>query len=154
MKLNRKNPLLAASVAITVVLSAHSAQAQTTRYRDANGTTTGFGNASGTWTDPTVNRWSDGTGAAAGDATPGASVTTNILDPLNFGIDVSGKGLGNGTIMVTGTVDAASIKFGSQTTGNGLTSTQLGLISASGFTGFGLDTNGYLTASVEVGFSS
>lgn len=115
MKPNRQNPLLAA---LAFALSVHSAHAQTTRYWDNNGTAAGFGSAGGTWTVPTVSQWSSGTGASAGTATPGASITTAINDPLHFGTDTTGNGLGGGTITVSGTVDAASLRFGSQTTSN------------------------------------
>lgn len=106
------------ATALAALLSTHSVQAQTTRFWDQNGTTAGFGAASGTWTDPTASRWSNGTGASAGTATPGASITTAINDSLNFGGDnaTNSPGLTTGTITVTGTVNAGSIKFGSQTT--------------------------------------
>jgi fibronectin-binding autotransporter adhesin len=50
-----------------------------------------------------------------------------------------------GTLDLTGTfVSGSSLKFG--TTGTGLSASQLGQISATGFSDFALDTNGYLTA--------
>ncbi len=50
-----------------------------------------------------------------------------------------------GTLSLTGTfVSGASLRFG--TSSSGLTPTQLGLISVSGFTSFALDANGYLIA--------
>jgi fibronectin-binding autotransporter adhesin len=104
------------ATAIAALLGGQSAQAQTTRYWDQNGATSGFGSATGTWTDPTVSRWSNGTGANAGTATPGVSITTLINDPLHFGTDT--VALGTGTITVSGTVNAASLRFGSATTGN------------------------------------
>ena len=58
-----------------------------------------------------------------------------------------------GTLNLTGAfVSGASLRFG--TTNAGLTPTQLGLISATGFTGFALDANGYLTATANADFSS
>jgi hypothetical protein len=57
-----------------------------------------------------------------------------------------------GTLALTGTfVPGSSLRFG--TTGGGLTSTQLGKISATGFTGFALDDSGFLTA-IPDGFAS
>lgn len=100
---------LAAALAALFTNSALAA----TYYWDQNAATTGFGAGTGTWTNPTVSRWSTN---SSGTATPGASITTAIGDPLNFGTDT--VGLGTGSITVTGTVDAASLRFGSQTTGN------------------------------------
>jgi autotransporter-associated beta strand protein len=58
-----------------------------------------------------------------------------------------------GTLNLTGTfVSGSSLRFG--TTSSGLTPAQLALISATGFTSFGLDANGYLTATSTGGFSS
>ncbi len=58
-----------------------------------------------------------------------------------------------GTLNITGTfVSGSSLRFG--TTSSGLTPAQIALISATGFTSFGLDANGYLTASTAVSFSS
>ena len=61
-----------------------------------------------------------------------------------------------GTLNLTGTFvsggPGGSLRFGTSNTG--LTSTQLTKISAAGFTGFGLDTNGYLTATAAVTYSS
>lgn len=111
MKTNRNRPL--ATAAFVLAIAAPSVQA-ITYYWDQNGTTTGFGTATGTWTDPTVSRWST---SSAGTGTPGASITTTTGDALNFGTDATGGGLATGTITVTGTVNAASLRFGSQTTG-------------------------------------
>ena len=101
------------ATALAALFAGQSAQAQTTRYWDQNGTTAGFGSATGTWTNPTVSRWST---SNAGTATPGASITTAVGDPLHFGTDT--VALGTGSITVTGTVNAASLRFGSSTTGN------------------------------------
>jgi autotransporter-associated beta strand protein len=58
-----------------------------------------------------------------------------------------------GSLTITGTfVSGSSLRFG--TTSSGLTPAQLALISATGFTSFGLDANGYLTATSTGGFSS
>lgn len=106
--------------ALVALFNAHSAKGQTTRYWDGNNSTANFGSASGTWAVPTpgtaTNGWS---ASAAGTAVVlGNSITTLITDPLNFGTDTTSRGLGTGTITVSGTVDAASLRFGSQTTGN------------------------------------
>lgn len=110
-------PLASALVAL---FSAHSAKAQTTRYWDGNNSTANFGSASGTWAAPTSGTATAGwSGSAAGTAVVlGNSITTLVTDPLNFGTDTTGRGLGGGTITVSGTVAAASLRFGSQTTGN------------------------------------
>lgn len=110
-------PLASALVAF---FSAHSAKAQTTRYWDGNNSTANFGSASGTWAAPTVGTATAGwsTSAAGTNVVLGNSITTLITDPLNFGTDTTNRGLGSGTITVSGTVDAASLRFGSQTTGN------------------------------------
>jgi autotransporter-associated beta strand protein len=100
---------------IATLFAGQSAHSQTTRYWDNNGNVTGFGSAGGTWTDPTVSQW---TTSNVGTAIPGASITTLINDPLHFGTDSAGNGLGGGTITVSGTVNAASLRFGSQTTSN------------------------------------
>jgi autotransporter-associated beta strand protein len=99
--------------ALAALFAAQSAQAQTTRYWDNNGDTAGFGDAGGTWTDPTDFQWST---SNAGTAPPEAGITTAINDPLNFG--TASDGLGAGAIIVSGTVNAANLTFGSETTGN------------------------------------
>lgn len=59
-----------------------------------------------------------------------------------------------GTLNLTGTfVSGASLRFGDGS-GTGLTPTQLGLISATGFGSFALDSNGFLTASAAGGYSA
>jgi autotransporter-associated beta strand protein len=56
-----------------------------------------------------------------------------------------------GTLTLTGSfVSGSSLRFG--TTSGGLTSTQLALVSASGFTNFALNSTGYLTASAVSGY--
>lgn len=102
------------AAALAALFSAQSTQA-ITYYWDQNGTTAGFGTGAGTWAAPTVSRWST---SSVGTATPGASITTTTSDPLHFGTDNASNGFGGGTITVTGTVNAASLRFGSQTTSN------------------------------------
>ena len=85
------------------------------------------------------------------DVTSSAAINFGAGGSLSFanssGIDWSG-----GTVNLTGTfVSGSSLRFG--TTSSGLTSTQLGKISATGFTGFALNGSGYLTAT-PAGFSS
>ena len=109
------HPSVPIASAIAALLASQSAHSQTTRYWDNNGNVTGFGTAGGTWEDPTVSQW---TTSNVGTAIPGASITTLINDPLHFGTDSAGNGLGGGTITVSGTVNAASLRFGSQTTSN------------------------------------
>ncbi len=106
-------PTIFASAFVFALAGMKAVQGQTTRYWDSNGTTAGFGTAGGTWTAPTVSRWST---TAAGTGTPGASVTTAVNDPLFFGTNTTGQGLAGGTITVTGTVNAGSLTFGSQST--------------------------------------
>ncbi len=104
--------------AIAALLAGQSAQGQTTRYWDGNNGTTNFGSASGIWAAPTLGTATSGwtTSGTGATVVNGTSITTDILDPLNFGRDTTGTGLGGGTITVSGTVDAASLRFGSQTT--------------------------------------
>ena len=98
----RSSSVLAAS--ITMMLGAHSASAATL-YWDTDGTTSGFGTASGTW--DTDAFWStDATGASATAAT-----VTTTADFINFGTGT--VGLAAGPIAVAGTVSAGSITFGS-----------------------------------------
>jgi autotransporter-associated beta strand protein len=76
------------------------------------------------------------------------SNTSTLAFAASNGIDWSGN-----TLTLTGDfVSGASVRFG--TTNTGLTSTQLALISATGFTGFGLNSNGYLTATPAGGYSA
>ena len=81
-----------------------------------------------------------GTLDAAGSAVINLGAGANLVFADSSGIDWTG-----GTLKITGTfVSGSSIKFGSSKAA--LTSTQLSQISATGFTAFGLDANGYLTA--------
>lgn len=83
-----------------------------TYYWDTNGTTAGFGTASGTWTAPTVSRWST---SSAGTATPGASITTLSTDAANDAVNFGNgtTGLAAGTITVSGTVQSGNMTFAS-----------------------------------------
>ena len=70
--------------------------------------------------------------------------------PRSNGIDWT-----DGTLNITGAFvpgNLGSLRFG--TTNAGLTGDQLNKISAAGYTGFGLDADGYLTATAATGFSS
>jgi len=66
--------------------------------------------------------------------------------------------LGNSdSLNITGTFvpgDLGSLRFGDNLTQPGLTAGQLSQITAAGYTGFGLDANGYLTATPAAGFSA
>ncbi|MCX6879523.1 MAG: autotransporter-associated beta strand repeat-containing protein [Verrucomicrobia bacterium] len=95
------------AAAIAALLAAPSAIAAT-YYWDNNGTTAGYGTASGTWTVPTVSQWST---SNVGTAAPGASITTVTTDALNFGNGATG--LGAGTITVTGSVSSGNMTFAS-----------------------------------------
>jgi fibronectin-binding autotransporter adhesin len=77
---------------------------------------------------------------AAGSAVINLGAGANLVFADSSGIDWTG-----GTLKITGTfVSGSSIKFGRSKAA--LTPTQLRKISATGFTAFGLDSNGYLTA--------
>lgn len=121
----------------TLALGANNVLANTTGISIGNATldASTFTDTVGTLDLTSTARINLGTGAALAFANSSA-------------IDWTG-----GTLSLTGTfVSGASIRFG--TTGSGLTPAQLALISATGFTSFGLDANGYLTASTAVSFSS
>jgi autotransporter-associated beta strand protein len=86
------------------------------------------------------------------DVTGAAKINIGTGAALAFaasnGIDWAG-----GTLDITGAfVSGASLRFG--TSNSGLTTTQLSLISASGFSNFGLNTNGYLTANSDNSYLS
>jgi autotransporter-associated beta strand protein len=84
-----------------------------TYYWDNNGASAGFGNASGVWGETTsggTQGWStDATGVTLPE-----DVSTNTVDPVFFGTNTTGLGLGAGTITVADTVECADITFGSQ----------------------------------------
>jgi hypothetical protein len=87
-----------------------------------------------------------GTGAVLAFADSSLVDWTDLPGTLNItGTFVPGDGTDPGS-------NPGSLRFG--TTNAGLTPAQLLLISATGFTGFGLDANGYLTASAAGGYSS
>ena len=100
--------ILACLAAGALSLAPAAANAATTYYWDTNGTTPGFGTASGTWAAPTLSLWSTSTN---GTGTPGASITTTTSDSTNFGNGATG--LGAGTITVSGTVSSGSMTFAS-----------------------------------------
>jgi autotransporter-associated beta strand protein len=96
-------------------------------------------------------------GAATLKAAAGVDDTVGNLDPtaaatINLGSGATlafaasnGVNWSGGTLNITGTfVSGSSLRFG--TTSGGLTAGQLLQISATGWTGFGLDADGYLTA--------
>ena len=86
------------------------------------------------------------------DITGNAIINLGTGGSLAFA-DSSAISWSGGTLNLTGTfVSGASLRFG--TTSSGLTPTQLALISATGFTSFALNANGYLTATAVVTFSS
>ena len=67
--------------------------------------------------------------------------------------DSSASNWSGGTLTLSGTfVSGSSLRFG--TTSGGLTSTQLALISASGFSSFALDASGFLTATATGGYAA
>ncbi|HSH16409.1 MAG TPA: autotransporter-associated beta strand repeat-containing protein, partial [Verrucomicrobiae bacterium] len=76
-------------------------------YWDNNGATSGFGTASGTWAEPTLNQWNT---SNSGGNNMQASRTILIGDDVFFGTDT--VGLGAGTITVSGTVDVRNMTFG------------------------------------------
>ena len=81
-----------------------------------------------------------------------ASAVINLGAGASLSFAASNAITWTGTLNLTGTfVSGSSLRFG--TTSSGLTSTQLGKISAAGFTGFALNSSGYLTATPG-GFSA
>jgi autotransporter-associated beta strand protein len=116
-----------------------------------------------------ANNIMSSTAVSIGNATLDAATFANTVGTLgvtstakiNLGTgaalafaDSSAEDWTGGTLDLTGTfVSGASLRFGDGT-GTGLTSTQLGLISATGFSVFALDSNGYLTATPAGGYSS
>ena len=103
-----------------------------------------------------------------GNATLSVSTFTDVVGTLDIAdsaiIDLDAEGAlafadsslidwDGGTLEITGTfVSGTSLRFG--TNSNGLTITQLALISAEGFTSFGLNSSGYLTAIAINGYQS
>jgi autotransporter-associated beta strand protein len=87
------------------------------------------------------------------DTTGAATINLGAGAALAFA-DSSAVDWTGGTLNLNGTfVSGASLRFGDGT-GTGLTSTQLGLVAATGFSSFSLDANGYLTATSTGGYSS
>jgi autotransporter-associated beta strand protein len=81
-----------------------------------------------------------GTLDAAGSAVINLGSGANLAFAASNAVDWTG-----GTLNITGTfVSGSSLRFG--TSSSGLTSTQLGLITALGWSSFALDASGYLTA--------
>lgn len=111
MKLNKKNPLLAVILSLAgLTLSMSSAfAAGGPFFWDNNGGTADFGTAAGTWATPTIGTstlgWST---SPTGIILPG-TVTTDTTDALNFGN--ANIPLAAGTIIVGGTVNAASLNY-------------------------------------------
>lgn len=95
------------ATAVAALLAGPSAQA-VSHFWDNNAGTTGFGNAGGTW--GTNVFWNT---ASSGLGIPAVTLITTS-DQANFGTDT--VALGGGTILVNGTVNAASLRFGSATT--------------------------------------
>lgn len=82
-----------------------------TYYWDNNGSTNGFGTASGTWASPTTGNSTQGWSTSAGGTVVPGNVTTTVADDLNFGITTNG--LAAGTITVSGTVTNNTLTFAS-----------------------------------------
>ena len=81
-----------------------------TYYWDSNGAAAGFGDAQGVWSEPTVGSATQGwSTSAVGNVMP-EEVTTVSPDTLFFG--TNDRGLGAGTITVSGTVGAGNLIFG------------------------------------------
>ena len=109
-----------------------------------------------------------GTAVAIGTGTLNAATFTDTVGAMELtGSAVINLGAGavlafadssltswaSGTLTITGTfVSGSSLRFGTISSG-GLTSTQLSKISATGFTGFALNSSGYLIA-IPDGFAS
>jgi hypothetical protein len=92
-----------------------------------------------------------GTENAGTLAVPGAA-TINLAAGAKIEFAASSGVIWTGALNLTGTfLSGSSLRFG--TNSIGLTSTQLSKISAAGFTGFALNSSGYLTATAS-GFSS
>ena len=90
----------------------------------------------------TLSAATAGTEAAGTLAVTGAA-TINLAAGAKIEFADS-NGTWSGTLNLTGFVSGSSLKFGTSNTG--LSVSQLGQISASGFTGFALDNDGFLTA--------
>ncbi len=80
-------------------------------YWDNNGSTAGFGAASGTWAAPATGNSNQGWSADATGNTPPADFTSILTDAVHFGNGATG--LGAGTVTVSGAVSAGDITFAS-----------------------------------------
>lgn len=80
-------------------------------YWDNDGTTAGFGTASGTWASPTTGDTTQGWSTNAAGGTLPASLSTTVRSSVNFGNGATG--LGAGTITVSGTVANGNMTFAS-----------------------------------------
>ncbi|MDP4625607.1 MAG: autotransporter-associated beta strand repeat-containing protein [Akkermansiaceae bacterium] len=79
-------------------------------YWDNDGTTAGFGTASGTWAAPTTGDSTQGWSTDSTGATLPGDVTTTTSDNVFFGSDT--LSLASGNITLSGTVDANFVYFG------------------------------------------
>jgi len=80
-------------------------------YWDNDGTTAGFGTASGTWASPTTGDTTQGWSTNAAGGTLPASLSTTVRSSVNFGNGATG--LGAGTITVSGAVANGNMTFAS-----------------------------------------
>ncbi|HEX7261060.1 MAG TPA: hypothetical protein VF258_04540, partial [Luteolibacter sp.] len=111
MKPKHSSLFLASCIApIFCALSAPLAQAAT-YYWDNDGTTAGFGTATGTWAAPTTGSASQGWSTDGTGGTLPGSVTTATTDITNFGNGATG--LASGTITVSGAVSSGNMTFAS-----------------------------------------
>lgn len=104
----RFHTLLVASSIIAASPLTHSE----TYYWDNDGSTAGFGTASGTWAAPTTNNGTQGWSTdSTGSTLPTGTTSTSASDTVNFGSSTAG--LSAGSITVSGTVNVGNIIFGS-----------------------------------------
>ena len=85
-----------------------------TYYWDNNGAAAGFGNAGGVWSETTTGNATQGWTTDASGGTVPEDVEIYALDPVFFGTNTSGRGLGTGTITIAEPVVCADLTFGSQ----------------------------------------
>ena len=100
-------------VALFACLAVPSASA-TNYYWDNNGSTVGFGTASGTWAVPTTGNASQGWSTSSGGTLVPGNVTTTSADDVNFG--TASLALGTGTITISGNVTNNTITFATNST--------------------------------------
>ncbi len=117
-RLFRNTILALATVTVTCSsITMHRAHAAT-YYWDGNDSAPGFGDATGTWADPTLGTLTSGWSTSSAGTSPvdtnsvSTLATAAATDAVNFGTNASG--LGAGTITVSGIVNAGNITFGSQ----------------------------------------